>query len=82
MQITTVAVPIAMTHSFVDQATAPVWIDSLGNQYQIASGMLANPIDSTDHTVATPNQITVIVGVEGLTALAQMGLTPKGETDE
>jgi hypothetical protein len=73
METVTIACPVAITDPDVDAATAPIWLDADGNQYAIASGMIEGRI-ATDHTVAMPDRVTVFVGVDGLFALAAMGL--------
>ena len=72
MTVTTIACPIAMEHPEV-QPEAPVWVDAAGNEYRIASGIVEGA-ETTEHTPAAPDRITIIVGMDGLSALAVMGL--------
>lgn len=76
---TTIACPIAMTHDGVNPDSAPIWADAEGNEYRVASGVI-DGCEPTEHTLATPDSITIIVGLPGLEALAAMGLTPPVET--
>lgn len=73
----TIACPLAMDHPEVNKEFAPVWIDSTGNEYFVASGVIEG--EATEDTQADPSRITIITGVDGLSALATMGLTPKAE---
>jgi hypothetical protein len=80
--ITTIACPLTLSHDFVDTQFAPIWEDEMTNKYYVASGVFDQPIEPTEHTQADPEKITIIVGMNGLEALAMMGLTLPGETDE
>lgn len=75
METTTIACPVGFTDPNVDPATSPIWIDAAGNRYAVASGLLEGYV-TTEHTTATPSGVTIIVGVDGLTALGMMGLCP------
>lgn len=76
MNITTIACPPGFTDPNVDPETAPIWTDG-SVDYMVASGILdgvyvtSNPID------AKPDRINVVVGMDGISALAAMGLTVK-----
>lgn len=79
MEITTLACPPSMPDPNVDLATAPVWVDAEGNQYLVASGYLDGEYVTSDPIAAEPDRINVVVGMNGLDALAAMGLTPEPE---
>lgn len=79
MDIVTIACPTGFTDENVAE-NAPIWVDANGVEYQVASGMLegyttSEPID------ATSDRVNVVVGMNGLEALAAMGLTVK-ESEE
>lgn len=76
MQLTTIACPTKLQHDEINKDTAPIWIDAKLNEYYIASGILDN-YEPTIHTEATPDKITIICDIDGLSALAIMGLTVK-----
>ncbi len=80
MSVVTITCPIGLEHQEV-LPDAPIWVDSLGNEYRVASGIIEG-IEPTEFTVATPDKITVVVGVDGVTALAMMGLIAKGFANE
>ena len=77
MEITTIACPVGLEHPSVNPETAPIWFDKNSNEYRIASGMLEESVEPTEHTTAKPDVITVIKGVDGLAALVVMGLKGK-----
>lgn len=79
MEITTLACPPSMSDPNIDPATAPVWVDAEGNQYLVASGYLDGEYVTSDPIAAEPDRINVVVGMNGLDALAAMGLTPEPE---
>ncbi len=72
MEVVTIACPPGFTDENVVE-TAPVWTDGT-TLYRVASGVLEGYTQS-DSITATPDKLTVIVGVSGLEALALMGLT-------
>ena len=78
MEDTTIACPNGFSDFNVDSATAPIWLDSSGTEYQVTSGLLDGYITS-DPIQAQPDRVNVIVGMDGLTALAAMGLTVKDD---
>lgn len=78
METVTIACPPGFTDPNVDPATAPVWIDANNIEYQVASGLL-DGYTASDPILAQPDRVNVIVGMDGLAALAAMGLTPKPE---
>lgn len=71
--IVTIACPMGLEHPEV-AADSPVWVDATGNEYRVASGVVEG-IDPTEWTEAAPDRVTIIVGMEGLAALAAMGLS-------
>lgn len=74
--ITTIACHVAMTHDGINPDTAPIWTDAEGNEYRVASGVI-DGCKATDHTAATPDAVTIMIGPPGLEALAAMGLSVK-----
>lgn len=76
MDTTTIACPVGMDHPGVDPATAPIWLDAAGNEYRIASGVIPDA-EPTEWTTAAPDRVTVIVGMDGFSALSMMGLMAK-----
>jgi hypothetical protein len=84
MTITTIALPSSMDDPNVNLETAPIWMDAKGNGYFVASGILADPLDedgnpvpyvTSDPIEAQPDRLNVVVDMDGLDALAAMGLT-------
>ena len=73
MDIVTIACPPGFTDPNVDPATAPIWLDANGIEYQVASGLLAG-YTTTEPIQARADRVNVIVGMNGLDALAAMGL--------
>ena len=78
MNIVTIALPNGFEDPNVDPATAPVWEDAAGNAYLIASGILEGEYETSDPILAEPDRENVVVGMDGLSALAAMGLTLYG----
>lgn len=74
--IVTIALPPGFTDLNVTD-TAPVWTDG-STDYRVASGVLEGAYTTSDPITAQPDRVNVIAGMEGLAALAAMGLTPKG----
>jgi hypothetical protein len=72
--IVTISCPTTMSHPEINPDTAPVWADIHGMEYYVVSGILSE-YEATEWTEADPAKITVIVGMDGLQALAEMGLT-------
>ncbi|MBR3371157.1 MAG: hypothetical protein IKG52_11075 [Rhodobacteraceae bacterium] len=73
-----VAFPADLTH-----ADAPIWQDAQGNLYRVASGVceecpveawMPDPDGQNAPPQATPDATLQIAGMDGLTALAAMGL--------
>jgi hypothetical protein len=86
MEITTIACPPTFTNSNVVE-NAPIWLDANGVEYAVASGPLDGytledggeiiPYETSDPVEAQVNRVNVIVGMDGLAALAAMRLTVK-----
>jgi hypothetical protein len=74
MEIVTIACPPNFTDENVVE-TAPIWTDGT-NDYQVASGVLEG-YTTSDPIEAQIDRINVLVGMDGLAALAAMGLTLK-----
>lgn len=79
MEITTIACPPGFTDPNVNPETAPIWTDGT-TDYQVASGLLEG-YTTTDPIQASPDRVTVVVGMNGLDALAAMGLVVKDGQD-
>ena len=75
-EITTLACPPSISDPNIDPATAPVWVDAEGNQYLVASGFLDGEYETSDPILAEPDRLNVVVVMDGLSALAEMGLVP------
>ena len=78
MDIVTIACPPDFTDPNVAD-NAPIWLDANGVEYMVASGMLEG-YEPTEPGLAAPDRVNVVVGMDGLDALAAMGLTVKIET--
>ena len=88
--IVTLALPKGFEDPNLDPVTAPVWVDSDGVEYKVASGILEPKVDeetfevieyvTSDPVLADPYRANVVVGMDGLTALNLMGLTMKEPT--
>jgi len=79
MEVTTIACPAGFTDPNVDPATAPIWTDGT-NDYQVASGPLEG-YTTSEPIQAQTDRVNVVVGMDGLAALAAMGLTVKENLD-
>lgn len=77
METVTIACPAGLTDPNVNAETAPVWVDANGVEYQVASGLLDGDYSTSDPILAQTDRVNAIVGMDGLSALAAMGLTPK-----
>lgn len=75
MNIVTIACPAGFTDPNVAD-NAPIWLDASGIEYMVASGPLEG-YESTEPSLAAPDRVNVVVGMDGLDALAAMGLTVK-----
>jgi hypothetical protein len=90
MDIVTIACPPNFTDPNVAE-NAPIWTDGNGVEYQVASGLLEGytledegeiiPYETSDPIEAQADRVNVIVGMDGLAALAAMGLTVKESED-
>jgi hypothetical protein len=79
MDIVTIACPSKFTDENIAE-NAPIWLDANGFEYKVASGMLEG-YTTSDPIEATSDRMNVVVGMNGLEALATMGLTVK-ESEE
>jgi len=79
MEVTTIACPPGFTDPNVDPATAPIWTDGT-TDYQVASGLLEG-YTTSDPIQAQTDRVNVVVGMNGLDALAAMGLVVKNGED-
>ena len=75
MDIVTIACPPGFADPNVDPITAPIWTDGT-TDYQVASGLLEG-YTTTEPLQAQTDRVNVVVGMNGLDALAAMGLTLK-----
>ena len=73
--LVTIACPKNLEDIAVDKTTAPIWVDKNGNEYFIASGNIEG--DYIDTVETLPTQVNILTNVDGLTALAMMGLSLK-----
>lgn len=83
--IVTLALPKGFEDPNIDPMTSPVWVDSDGVEYWVASGFLEPMIDedtlevieyvTSDPVAADPYRVNVITEIDGLIALSMMGLT-------
>lgn len=90
MDIVTIACPPNFTDPNVAD-NAPIWLDANGIEYKVASGPLDGyiledegeviPYETSDPVEAQADRVNVIVGMDGLAALAAMGLTVKPMPD-
>jgi hypothetical protein len=80
MDIVTIACPPGYTDPNVAE-NAPIWFDANGVEYQVASGLLEG-YTTTEPIQATQDRVNVVVGMDGLDALAAMGLTVKEDVIE
>lgn len=79
MEVTTIACPPGFTDPNVNPATAPIWTDGT-TDYQVASGPLEG-YTTTEPIQAQADRVNVVVGIDGLDALAAMGLVVKNGED-
>jgi hypothetical protein len=80
MDIVTIACPPGFTDPNVAD-NAPIWIDANGVEYMVASGLLEG-YEPAEAVLAAPDRVNVVVGMDGLDALAAMGLTVKDDEIE
>lgn len=81
MNILTVAVVPALNQRtedtfWCDPQYAPIWTDGT-TDYLVASGMSDEPLETSDPIASQPDRVNIVVGMDGLAALAAMGLTAK-----
>jgi len=76
MATVTIACPPGFSDTNVNAETAPIWIDANGIEYMVASGQL-DGYETSDPVAARTDRVNVVVGMDGLDALAAMGLTVK-----
>lgn len=79
MDIVTIACPPGFADPNVDPITAPIWTDGT-TDYHVASGLLEG-YTTTEPIQAQAGRVNVIVGMNGLDALAAMGLVLKDIED-
>lgn len=75
MEVTTIACPPGFTDHNVAE-NAPIWLDANGIEYKVASGSLEG-YTTTEPIPAQPDRVNVVGGMNGLDALAAMGLNLK-----
>lgn len=75
MDIVTIACPPNFTDPNVAD-NAPIWVDANDIEYKVASGPLEG-YTTTEPIPAQADRVNVVVGMNGLDALAAMGLTLK-----
>jgi hypothetical protein len=75
METVTIACPPGFTDLNVAD-NAPIWIDANGIEYMVASGQL-DGYETSEPVAARADRVNVVVGMDGLDALAAMGLTVK-----
>jgi hypothetical protein len=80
MDIVTIACPPGFADPNVAD-NAPIWVDANGIEYMVASGLL-DGCTASDPIEAQPNRVNIVVGMDGLAALAAMGLTVKEDVIE
>lgn len=78
METTTIACPPDFTDPNVAE-NAPIWTDGT-TDYRVASGPLEG-YTTTEPIQAQPDRVNVVVGMNGLDALAAMGLVVKNGED-
>jgi len=81
MQIVTIAVVASLNERedgtfWVDPTYAPIWTDGT-TDYLVSSGLSDDTLETSDPIAAQPDRVNIVVGMDGLTALAEMGLIPK-----
>ena len=79
MEVTTIACPLGFTDPNIDRAISPTWTDGIID-YQVASGLLEG-YTTTYPIQAQADRVNVVVGMNGLDALAAMGLVVKDGKD-
>lgn len=85
MNIVTIAVVPALNKRedgtfWCDPTYAPIWTDGK-TDYLVSSGLSDEPLETSDPIAAQPDRVNIVVGMDGLAALAAMGLTVKPTTE-
>lgn len=85
MQIVTIAVVPALNEKpdgtlWCDPRYAPIWTDGK-TDYLVSSGLSDEALETSDPIKAQPTRVNIVVGVDGLTALSEMGLFVKPEPE-
>lgn len=85
MNIVTIAVVASLNERedgtlWCDPQYAPIWTNGT-DDFLVSSGLSDEPLETSDPIAAQPDRVNIVVGMEGLAALAEMGLTPKEATD-
>jgi hypothetical protein len=75
MDIVTIACPPGFTDPNAAE-NSPIWTDGK-TDYQVVSGLLGDGYVTSDPVAAQADRVNVVVGMDGLAALAAMGLTVK-----
>lgn len=88
MQIITIAVVASLNQRGVDDQGnptfwcnpqyAPIWTDGK-TDYLVSSGLSGEALETSDPIKVQPNRVNLVVGMDGLTALSEMGLSLKPE---
>jgi len=70
----------------IENDNAPIWTDDDGNHFRVESGLAVAPSWADDQDIdalplATPGGVARIAFVDGLWALASMGLQPVENTE-
>jgi len=79
METVTIACPPGFTDPNVNRETAPVWVDAVGTEYLVASGLLEGDYYTSHPVFAQTDRVSVVVGMDAMGALSAMGLRPKPE---
>lgn len=61
---------------WVDPTYAPIWTDGT-TDYLVSSGLSDEALETSDPIAAQPDRVNIVVDMDGLQALAEMGLTAK-----
>ena len=85
MQIVTIAVTAQLNTRddgtpWVEPEHAPIWTDGT-TDYLVSSGLSDEPLETSDPITAQADRVNIVVGMEGLAALGEMGLTVKPEPE-
>lgn len=85
MNIVTIAVVASLNERedgtpWVEPEYAPIWTDGK-TDYLVSSGLSDEALETSDPIKAQPDRVNIVVGMDGLAALAAMGLTVKPTTE-